>query len=98
MEDNIFISQAKYAKNMVKKFGLETAKSKRRPFATHVKITKNEDGKYVDIITYKSMIRSLLYLTTSRPDIANYVGVYVRYQADPKESDMNLVKRILKFI
>ncbi|GAA0156052.1 hypothetical protein LIER_13635 [Lithospermum erythrorhizon] len=37
MENSIFISQAKYAKSMVKKFGLETSKSKRIPFATHVK-------------------------------------------------------------
>ncbi|GAA0175306.1 hypothetical protein LIER_28500 [Lithospermum erythrorhizon] len=98
MEDSIFILQAKYAKNIVKKFGLETAKSKRTPIATHVKVTKNEDGKSVDISIYRSMIGSLIHLITSRPDIAHYVGVYERYQVDPKESHLNLVKRILMYI
>ncbi|GAA0153868.1 hypothetical protein LIER_37757 [Lithospermum erythrorhizon] len=98
MKDSIFISQAKYAKNILKKSGLETSKSKRTPFATHVKVTKDEDGKAVDISGYRSMIGSLLYLTTSRPDIAHYVGVCATYQADPKESHLNLVKRILKYI
>ncbi|GAA0167540.1 hypothetical protein LIER_40398 [Lithospermum erythrorhizon] len=49
MEDSIFISQSNYAKNMLKKFGMETSKSKRTPFAAHVKVTKDEDGKTVDV-------------------------------------------------
>ncbi|GAA0145049.1 transmembrane signal receptor [Lithospermum erythrorhizon] len=98
IEDSIFISQAKYAKNIVKKFGLETSKSKRTPFATHVKVTKDEDGKSVDISAYRSMIGSLLYLSASIRDIPRYVGVCARYQADPKENHLNLVKRILKYI
>ncbi|GAA0153469.1 hypothetical protein LIER_37683 [Lithospermum erythrorhizon] len=61
-------------------------------------ITKDEGGKYVDISAYRSMIESLLYLTTSRADIAHSVGFCGRYQADPKESHLNLVKRILKYI
>ncbi|GAA0154500.1 hypothetical protein LIER_12459 [Lithospermum erythrorhizon] len=98
MEDNIFISQSKYAKNIVQKFGLEIAKSKRTPLATHVKITKDKDGKEVNISNYRSMIGSFLYLTASRPDIAHSVGVCARYQAAPKESHLNLVKRIIKYV
>ncbi|GAA0155191.1 hypothetical protein LIER_12973 [Lithospermum erythrorhizon] len=48
MEDIIFISQSKYTKNIVKKFGLEMAKPKRNPFPTYVKVTKDEAGKSVD--------------------------------------------------
>ncbi|GAA0161781.1 transmembrane signal receptor [Lithospermum erythrorhizon] len=98
MEDIIFISQANYAKNMTKKFGLETSKAKRTPSATHLKITKDEDGKAVDVSLYRIMIGRLLYLTASRPDIAHSVGVCARYQANPKESHLNLVKRILKYV
>jgi hypothetical protein len=83
---------------MVKKFGLETSKAKRTPFATHMKVAKDEEGKEVDISIYRSMIGSLLYLTASHPDIAHAVGVCARYQANPKESHLNLVKRILKYI
>ena len=47
---------------------------------------------------YRSIIRSLLYLTASRPDIAFSVGVCARYQAAPKESHMTAVKRIIRYI
>ncbi|GAA0160085.1 transmembrane signal receptor [Lithospermum erythrorhizon] len=98
MKDSIFISQSKYAKNIVQRFGLENAKTKRTSMSTHVKITKDENGKEVDISNYRSMIGSLLYLTASRPDIAHSVGVCARFQAAPKESHLNLVKRIIKYV
>ncbi|GAA0154676.1 transmembrane signal receptor [Lithospermum erythrorhizon] len=79
-------------------FGLETANSKRTPLATHVKINKDEAGASVDVSKYRSMIGSLLYLTASRPDISHSVGICARFQADPKESHLNLVKRIIKYV
>ena len=65
MEDSIFLSQSKYAKNIVKKFGMENASHKRTPAPTHVKISKDENGVSVDQSLYRSMIGSLLYLTAS---------------------------------
>ncbi|CAM8916842.1 unnamed protein product [Rhodiola kirilowii] len=97
-DDGIFIPQRKYAKNLIKKFDLEKASHKRTPAATHLKITKDDAGTKVDQTLYKSMIGSLLYLTASRPDIAYAVGVYARYQADPKESHLLQVKRIIKYV
>ncbi|CAM8932699.1 unnamed protein product [Rhodiola kirilowii] len=73
--DGIFISQSKYASNLIKKFDLEKASHERTPIATYVKITKDEAGASVDQTLYKCMIGSLLYLTASRPDIAHVVGV-----------------------
>jgi hypothetical protein len=98
MEDSIFLSQSKYAKNIVKKFGMENASHKRTPAPTHLKLSKDEKGTNVDQSLYRSMIGSLLYLTASRPDIAFAVGVCARYQADPKVSHINQVKRILKYV
>ena len=69
MEATIFISQSKYAKNIVKKFGLDNASHKRTPAATRLKLSKDENGVVVDQNMYRSMIGSLLYLTASRPDI-----------------------------
>ncbi|CAM8917664.1 unnamed protein product [Rhodiola kirilowii] len=97
-DEGIFISQSKYAKNLIKKFNLEKASHKRTPAATHIKITKDEAGAKVDQTLYRSMIGSLLYLTASRPDIAYVVGVCARYQADPKESHLLQVKRIIKYV
>ena len=44
------------------------------------------------------MIGSLLYLTASRPDISYSMGVCARYQANPKESHMIALKRIIKYV
>jgi hypothetical protein len=44
------------------------------------------------------MIGSLLYLTASRPDISFSVGVCARIQANPKESHLTTVKRIIKYV
>lgn len=52
MDDVIFISQSKYAKNIVKKFGLEKSSHKRTHVATHVKLTKHDLGESVDQSMY----------------------------------------------
>ncbi|CAM8962861.1 unnamed protein product [Rhodiola kirilowii] len=96
--DGIFISQSKYARNLIKKFDLEKASHKRTPAAIHVKITKDEAGTSVDQTLYRSMIRSLLFLTASRPGIAHAVGVFPRYQANHKESHLMNVKRIIRYV
>ncbi|XP_050890831.1 uncharacterized mitochondrial protein AtMg00810-like [Lathyrus oleraceus] len=98
MDDTIFISQRKYAKSIVKKFGMENASHKRTHAPTHLKLTKDEKGVNVDQNLYRSMIGSLLYLTASKPDITFFVGVCARYQSEPKMSHITQVKRILKYI
>ena len=74
-DSGIFLSQSKYAKNLVKKFGLESASSVRTPMSPNVKLIIDLLGKSVDPSLYRSMIGSLLYLTASRPDISYSVGV-----------------------
>ncbi|WJX73238.1 hypothetical protein P8452_57046 [Trifolium repens] len=98
MKDIVSISQSKYARNIVRKFGMENASHKRTPAPTHLKLTKDEKGVNVDPSLYRSMIGSLLYLTASRPDITYVVGVCARYQAEPKMSHLNQVKRIMKYV
>ena len=44
------------------------------------------------------MIESLLYLTTSRPNIAYAVGICARFQSDPRTSHLTAVKRIIKYV
>ena len=97
-ESGIFISQSKYAKNLVKKFGLESASFVKTPMNPNVKLTVDLLGKSVDSSLYRSMIGSFLYLIASRLDISYSVGEYARYQANPKESHMIALKRIIKYV
>jgi len=96
--EGIFISQSKYAKDLVKRFGLNGKSRARTPMSTSVKISSDLAGKPVDPSLYRSMIGSLLYLTTSRPDIAFSVGVCARFQANPKESHLTTVERIIRYV
>ena len=98
LNDGIFLSQSKYARELVKKFGLESTKYFKTPTPINLKLSKDESGNGVKETLYKSMIGSLLYLTTSRSDIAFSVGVCARYQACPKESHFIALKRIIRYI
>ena len=97
-DSSIFLCQSKYAKNLVKKFGLESASSVRTSMSPNVKLTIDLLGKSVGSSLYRSMVGSLLYLTTSRLDINYNVGVCARYQANPKEAHMIALKRIIKYV
>jgi hypothetical protein len=65
----IFISQTKYIREMLKRFGMEDCKPVTTPMQTSCKLRKDDDSKSTDQRQYRSMIGSLLYVTTSRPDV-----------------------------
>ena len=97
-EDGILISQEKYAKNLVKRFSLDSKKHTSTPMSSSAKLSCDAAGTEVDPTLYRSMIESLLYLTASILDIAFSVGVCARFQAAPKESHLTAVKRIIYYI
>jgi hypothetical protein len=66
--------------------------------STSVKISSDLAGKSIDPSLYRSMIGSLLYLTASRPNIAFSVGVCARFQVNPKESHLTVVKHIIRYV
>ncbi|XP_057740381.1 uncharacterized mitochondrial protein AtMg00810-like [Arachis stenosperma] len=96
--EGIFIHQEKYAKELVKKFGLECAKPMGTPMHHNIKLDKDEHAKDVDETRYRGVIGSLMYLTSSRPDIIQSVGVCSRFQSKPKESHLSAVKRIIRYV
>nr|GEX42152.1 putative ribonuclease H-like domain-containing protein [Tanacetum cinerariifolium] len=68
-QDGIFIRQDKYVAEILRKFGLTDGKSASTPIDTKKPLLKDPDGEDVDVHTYRSMIGSLMYLTSSRLDI-----------------------------
>ncbi|GJT44589.1 putative ribonuclease H-like domain-containing protein [Tanacetum coccineum] len=68
------------------------------PMETQKPLLKDEDGEEVDVHMYRSMIGSLIYLTSSRPDIMFAVYACVRYQVNPKVSHLHVVKRIFRYL
>ncbi|KAL7109082.1 hypothetical protein ACP275_06G153000 [Erythranthe tilingii] len=98
LEDGIFISQSKYAKNVVSKFGLKKAKPLTTPMTSIETLGRDCDGTDVDSTLYMSLIGSLFYLSASRYDICFSVGICARYQSSPKESHLSAVKRIIRYV
>ena len=97
-DKGIFICQAKYIKEMLKKFKMEHCKPVLTPMVTGWKFRIDDSYKDVDQRLYISMIGSLLYVTTSWPDVMQAVGQVARFQAAPKESHIIAIKRILQYL
>ncbi|CAH9113692.1 unnamed protein product [Cuscuta europaea] len=92
------ISQQKYLKELLKKYGASEGKTMMTPMGTNERLDADEQGISVDQKKYRGMIESLLHLTASRPDIVFSVGLCARFQANPKESHLKVVKRIFKYL
>jgi hypothetical protein len=92
IENGIFISQTKYIKEMMKKFQMEDNKPMSTPMVIGCKLSLEDDSPKVDQMMYRSMVGSLLYSTTTRPDIMQVVGLVGRFQSTPKENHLNVVK------
>nr|GEU84842.1 hypothetical protein [Tanacetum cinerariifolium] len=97
-QDGIFISQDKYVPKILRKFGLTNGKSASTPNDTEKPLLKDPDGEDVDVHIYRLMIGSLMYLTSSRPDIMFAVYACARFQATPKASHLHAVKRIFRYL
>eukprot|EP00253_Pinus_taeda_P017826 PITA_17826 len=97
-EGGILLSQTKYLKPILKKYGMEDAKLVCTPMVTGCSLSENDESATVHQPTYRSMIGCLLYLTGTRPDIMHAVGIVGRFQENPKETHLQVVKRIFKYL
>ncbi|GJU87412.1 hypothetical protein Tco_1294958 [Tanacetum coccineum] len=83
---------------ILKKFGFTDVKTASTPMETQKPLLKDEDGEVVDVYFCRSMIGSLMYLTSSRPDVMFAVCACARYQVNPKVSQLHAVKRIFRYL
>ena len=97
-KEEIFIHQSKYVEYMLKRFHLEDYKPVCTPMTVGWKLSKEDESKIVDKKLYRSMIGSLLYVTASRYDVKQVVGMVSRFQATPRESHVQVVKRIFRYL
>jgi hypothetical protein len=68
------ISQTKYIREMLKRFGMEYCKPVITPMQTSCKLSKDNDSNSIDQRQYRSKIGSLLYVIASRIDVMQVVG------------------------
>ncbi|XP_072084598.1 secreted RxLR effector protein 161-like [Arachis hypogaea] len=77
---------------------MENAKSMGTPMHPNSKLENGDTEKDVDKTRYIGMIGSLMYLTSSRSDIVQSVGICSRFQSQPNESHLFVVKRIIRYV
>jgi hypothetical protein len=92
MKQDIFVHQAKYTNDLMKKFNMAELKSVSTPMSSAASLGPDEDGEAVDQREYRSMIGSLLYLTAIRPNIQFAVGLCARFQSSPRSSHQTTVQ------
>jgi hypothetical protein len=78
-KEDIFVHQVKYTKDLIKKFAITDAKLVSTPMNIMTTLDPDEDGEAVDQREYMSMLGSLLYLTTTQPDIQFIVCLCARF-------------------
>jgi hypothetical protein len=94
----IFISQSKYAHEILKRFNMMNSKATPTPVIIGLKLSKEDKGSKVDPTLFKRLVDSLMYLTMTRPDIMYGVSLISRFMETPKESHWKERKRILRYV
>nr|GEX64164.1 retrovirus-related Pol polyprotein from transposon TNT 1-94 [Tanacetum cinerariifolium] len=85
----IFINQSEYALESLKKYGFESCDLVDTPIVEKSKLDEDKEEKAVDLSHYRGMIRTLIYLTASRPDLQFAICMCARYQARPTEKHLH---------
>jgi hypothetical protein len=97
-KEGTFVHQAKYTKDILKKFKMDDSKPLSTPMGTTTGLDGDEDGEPMDQKEYQSMIGSLLYLMATRPDIQFNVCLCARFQASPRTSHLQAIKQIFRYL
>jgi hypothetical protein len=96
--EGTFVHQAKYTKHIVRKFKMEDSKAMATPMSTTTALDADEESEHLDQKEYRSMIGSLFYMTATRPDIQFSVCLCARFQASPRTSHRQAVKRLFRYL
>jgi hypothetical protein len=97
-KEGIFLSQSKYACDLLRHFHMEDCKPTPSPFQSGVKLVATCTSPEVDATLYRQLVGSLLYLTHTHPDLSFVVGLVSRYMQTPHEIHWKATKRILRYV
>ncbi|GMI64368.1 cysteine-rich RLK (RECEPTOR-like protein kinase) 8 [Hibiscus trionum] len=98
MEDGIFISQKKYAEQIVSKFRIKDCKPVATPAETSMKLSIDSTREPVNPTLFKSVVGSLRHLAITRPYITYDVWLVSRFMENPKQDHWIAAKRILRYV
>ncbi|KAL8143760.1 LOW QUALITY PROTEIN: hypothetical protein V2J09_016792 [Rumex salicifolius] len=91
-KEGIFIGQRRYTEDVLRRFGMIDSNPVNSPVATGSKLNSDVD----DETYYKQLVGSLMYLTSTRPDIMFATSLISRFMSKPTELHLQATKRILR--
>ncbi|XP_058004038.1 uncharacterized mitochondrial protein AtMg00810-like [Hevea brasiliensis] len=94
----IFMSQRKYALDVLHDAGLTGAKPEKFPMEQNCKLDLDDNEKLHDATKYRRLVGRLIYLTVTRPDIVYSVRVLSQFMHEPCKSHWNAAIRVLKYV
>ena len=94
----IWLSQRKYAFDMLKKYGMADCKPISHPLDPNVKLSAHEGRLLEDPTMYRKVVGSLIYLTISRPDLNYTVGLESQFMQAPRKPHLDAVRRTLRYV
>lgn len=97
-KNGIFLGQQKYAKDLLKRYGMLDCKPISTPMDPNARLQEDKGKNLEDATMYRQLVGSLIYLTLSRPDISYAVGVASRYMSTPKKPHLDAIRRILRYV
>ena len=97
-ENNIFLSQSKYARNLVERFRMQDCKPTTTPMEPGLKLSAQSSSPLVDETLFRQLVGSLIYLTATRPDISFAVSYISRFMSAPKADHWIAAKRVLRYV
>uniref|UniRef100_A0A2N9IJC8 Integrase catalytic domain-containing protein n=1 Tax=Fagus sylvatica TaxID=28930 RepID=A0A2N9IJC8_FAGSY len=96
--DGYYLSQAKYASDLLSKAGLTDSKTVSTPLELNVKLNTTDGEPLSDATLYQQLVGSLIYLTVTRPDLAYAVHLVSQFMSAPRSTHYAAVLRILRYI
>lgn len=97
-EQGYFISQSRYARNLLERFEMGESKEIATPMEPYLKLQKEEGEPLKDPRRFRQFVGSLIYLTITRPEIAYSVGVISQFMQNPTTHHLGAAKRVLRYI
>ena len=98
VDDGIFVSQRKYAKDLLSKFGMQSCNGVATPMNPKEKLQQDDGTEFANPRYYRSLVGGLNYLTNTRPDIMFSVSVLSRYLHTPTMQHLGAAKRVLRYV
>ncbi|XP_065623821.1 secreted RxLR effector protein 161-like [Quercus suber] len=96
--DGYYLSQAKYASDLLSKAGITDNKTVSTPLEYNAKLTPLDGESISDATRYRQLVGSLIYLTVTRPDISHAVGMVSKFMDASRSVHYATVLRILRYV